>query len=134
MSETWHLAEINIGKMLGAKGDPAVQGFYDALDEVNALADASPGFIWRFTGEGNDATDVRPSIDPLLLMNMSVWRDAESLFEYVYRSSHTRVMAQRRNWFERFEGAYMALWWIPVGTIPTVSDGLSRLWLSLIHI
>ena len=128
MSSDWHLAEINIGKMLGQKGDPVVQGFYDALEQVNALADASPGFVWRFTGEGDDATDVRPSVDPLLLMNMSVWADAESLFDFVYRSSHTPAMSQRRNWFERFEGSYMALWWIPAGTIPTVNDGLSRLW------
>jgi hypothetical protein len=128
MSDLWHLAQINIGKMLGPRGDPIVQGFYDALDEVNALADASPGFVWRFTGEGNNATGVQPTVDPLLLMNMSVWEDAEALFEFVYRSSHTPVMSQRRNWFERFEGSYMALWWIPAGTIPTVSDGLSRLW------
>jgi hypothetical protein len=128
MSDAWHLAQINVGRMFGVKGDPAVQGFYDALDEVNALADASPGFVWRFTGDGNDATDVQPTVDPLLLMNMSVWADAESLFDFVYRSSHTPIMSQRRNWFERFDGAFMALWWIPAGTIPTVNDGLSRLW------
>jgi hypothetical protein len=112
MSDAWHLAQINVGRMFGVKGDPVVQGFYDALDEVNALADASPGFVWRFTGDGNDATDVQPTVDPLLLMNMSVWADAESLFDFVYRSSHTPIMSQRRNWFERFDGAYMALWWI----------------------
>src|SRR5205085_11480134 len=67
MSDAWHLAQINVGRMFGVKGDTVVQGFYDALDEVNALADASPGFVWRFTGEGNDATDVQPTVDPLLL-------------------------------------------------------------------
>ncbi len=69
------------------------------------------------------------SPDALLAANMSVWRDAESLFEFVYRSAHTPVMARRRDYFERFEGAYQALWWIPAGTIPTVQDGLARLWL-----
>jgi Domain of unknown function (DUF3291) len=129
MSDAWHLAQINIGKMLGARGDPVVQGFYDELDRVNALADTSPGFVWRLVGEaGKNATDIQPTADPLLLMNMSVWTDAESLFEFVYRTSHTPIMAQRRSWFERFEGAYMALWWIPAGTIPTINDGLSRLW------
>ena len=129
MTQAWHLAQINIGHMLGPRGDPVVQGFYDALDEVNALADASPGFVWRLVGEeGANATDIQPTADPLLLMNMSVWTDAESLFDFVYRTAHTPVMAQRRNWFERFDGAFMALWWIPAGTIPTVNDGLSRLW------
>jgi hypothetical protein len=129
MSHDWHLAQINIGRMLGMRGDPVVQGFYDALDEVNALADASPGFVWRLVGEeGANATDIQPTADPLLLMNMSVWTDAESLFDFVYRTAHTPVMAQRRNWVERFDGVFMALWWIPAGTIPTVNDGLSRLW------
>jgi hypothetical protein len=61
-------------------------------------------------------------------MNMSVWTDAESLFDFIYRSTHTPVMSQRRNWFDRFDGAYMALWWIPAGTRPTINDGFSRLW------
>jgi hypothetical protein len=129
MTQPWHLAQINIGRMLGPRGDPVVQGFYDALDDVNALADASPGFVWRLVGEeGANATDIQATADPLLLINMSVWIDAESLFDFVYRTAHTPVMAQRRNWFERFDGAFMALWWIPAGTIPTVNDGLSRLW------
>jgi len=128
MSGAWHLAQINVGNMVAAQGDPAVQGFFDALDQVNALAEASPGFVWRLTGEGNSATDIQPTVDPLLLMNMSVWTDAESLFDFVYRTSHTPVMAKRRDWFERFDGAFKALWWIPAGTIPTINDGLSRLW------
>ena len=127
--ESWHLAQINVGRMLGPKGDPLVQPFFDALDEVNALADVSPGFVWRLVGEeGADATDILATADPLLLLNMSVWTDADSLFAYVYRSAHTPVMARRRNWFDRFEGAHMALWWVPAGTIPTVNDGLAKLW------
>src|SRR4029450_7539781 len=103
-------------------GDPRVQPFFDALDRVNALADASPGFVWRLTGEGNDATDIQPTVDPLLLINMSVWEAAEALFEFVHRSGHTPVMGKRRDWFEWFDGAYMALWWVAAGTVPTISD------------
>lgn len=125
----WQLAQINVGRLVAPQGDPAVQPFFDALDAVNALADASPGFVWRLVGEeGANATDIQPTADPRMIVNMSVWDDAESLFEFVYRSAHTPVMAQRRQWFERFDGAYMALWWIPAGTVPTVNDGLSRLW------
>jgi hypothetical protein len=95
---------------------------------VNALAEASPGFVWRLKGEGNSATDLQPTTDPLVIPNMSVWEDAESLHQYVYRSAHTEVMIRRREFFERFDGAFQALWWVPAGTIPTVNDGLSRLW------
>jgi len=128
MSNGWHLAQVNIGRLVAPRGDPRVQPFFDALDEVNALAEQSPGFVWRLTGEGNNATDILPTADPLLLINMSVWEDAESLFQFVYRSAHTPVMVRRREFFERFEGSYQALWWIEVGTTPTINDALSRLW------
>jgi hypothetical protein len=71
---------------------------------------------------------VQTTADPLFLVNMSVWADAESLFEFVYRSAHTPEMARRREYFERFESAYQALWWVPAGHIPSVDEGLSRLW------
>ncbi|WP_070154251.1 DUF3291 domain-containing protein [Sphingobium phenoxybenzoativorans] len=127
--QDYHLAQVNIGRLVAPKGDPRVQPFFDALDRINALAEASPGFIWRLKDEGGNATDIQYSPDPLLIPNMSVWADAESLFDFVYRSAHTPVMARRREFFERFRGAYQALWWIPAGTVPTVNDALSRLWL-----
>lgn len=128
-STGWHLAQVNIGRLVAPEGDPRVQPFFDALDRINALAEESPGFVWRLKGDGNNATDLQPTPDPLLIPNMSVWTDAEALFAFVYRSSHTPVMARRREFFSRFEGAYQALWWIPAGDIPTVSDALSRLWM-----
>ena len=125
----FELAQVNVGRMLAPKGDPAVQGFFDALDRINAAAEAHPGFVWRMVDDdGADATDIHPTIDPLLLINMSVWRDAESLFDYVYRSDHTPVMAQRKHWFERFDGAYQALWWVPAGHRPSVEEALAKLW------
>ncbi|MEJ2407984.1 MAG: DUF3291 domain-containing protein [Novosphingobium sp.] len=129
MTQGWHLAQINIARLVAPEGDPRVQPFFDALERVNALADQSTGFIWRLQDESGRATDVRATPDPRLIVNMSVWADADSLFEFVYRSAHTPVMARRREYFERFDGVYQALWWIPAGTTPSVSDGLSRLWL-----
>ena len=128
MADCWNLAQINIGRLVAPQGDPRVQPFFDALDRVNALAEQSPGFVWRLTGDGNNATDIHPTADPLLIPNMSVWTDAESLFAFVYRSNHTEVMIRRREFFERFDGAFQVLWWIEAGRIPTVNDGLSRLW------
>ena len=129
MTEGWHLAQVNIGRLAAPADDPQVAGFFAALDRINALAEASPGFVWRLTGEGNSATDLQPTPDPRVIVNMSVWSDPESLFEFVYRSAHTPVMAQRRGWFDRFDGAFQALWWIPAGSLPTVDDALARLWL-----
>ena len=128
MSQDWHLAQINVGRLVAPQGDARVQPFFDALDAINALADASPGFVWRLQDEGGNATAIQVSPDPLFILNMSVWTDAETLFAFVYRSAHTPVMARRREYFDRFDGAYQALWWVPAGTLPTINDGLSRLW------
>lgn len=131
MNETWHLAQINVGRLLAPQGDPAVQPFFDALDRINALAAASPGFVWLLKGEGGSAsaTSIQVSPDPLFIVNMSVWTDPDSLFAYVYRSAHTLEMARRREYFGRWEGAYQALWWVPAGKVPDTNEGLSRLWL-----
>ena len=109
--------------------DPRVVPFFEALDRVNALADVSPGFIWRLQDDSGNATAIQYSPDPLLAINMSVWTDAKALFAFVYRSAHAPEMARRREYFSRYDGAYQALWWIQAGTIPTVNDALSRLWL-----
>jgi hypothetical protein len=124
----WHLAQINVGRLVAPEGDPRVRPFFDALDRVNALAEASPGFVWRLQGEGNSATDLRPTADPLFIVNMSVWTDADALFAFVYRSAHTPEMARRREYFDRFDGAYQALWWVSAAHRPSVDEGLSRLW------
>ena len=125
----WRLAQINIGRLVAPRGDTRVQPFFDALDRVNALADRSPGFVWRLQDETGNAMGISYAPDPLLAVNMSVWEDADALFDFVYRSAHTPEMARRQEYFERFDGAYQALWWIAAGTIPSVNDGLSRLWM-----
>jgi hypothetical protein len=129
----WHLAQANIGRLVAPAGDPRVAPFFAELDRINALAEASPGFVWRLTGDGNDAMDVRPTPDPLVAINMSVWEDPDSLFAFVYRSAHTPVMAQRRSWFAQWDGPYQALWWIPAGHIPSVDEALGKLWLLERH-
>jgi heme-degrading monooxygenase HmoA len=123
----YHLAQINVGRFLYERGDPANADFMNALDPVNAHAEAAPGFIWRLIGDGNDATDLVPDeSDPQLLVNMSVWRDVEALAAFVYRQSdHLAFMRRRKEWFEKIE-VFMALWWVPVGHIPTVAEGMAR--------
>ena len=128
MSDAWHIAQINVGRLAAPAGDPRVQPFFDALDRINALADRSPGFVWRLQDEGGNATSIQVSPDPLFIVNISVWTDPDSLFAFVYRSAHTPEMGRRREYFSRFDGAYQALWWVPAGSIPTINDGLSRLW------
>jgi hypothetical protein len=124
----WQLAQINVGRLVAPRGDAGVAPFFEALDRINALADAAPGFVWRLQDEAGNATGLRPTDDPLFIVNMSVWANAEALFAFVYRSGHAPEMARRREYFERFEGAYQALWWVPAGHVPSIDEGLARLW------
>lgn len=124
----WRLAQINIATLLAPEGDARVQPFFDALARINSLAEAAPGFVWRLQGEGGDATDLQVTVDPLLIVNLSVWTDVEALFQFVYQSAHTPVMARRREFFTRPEAAHQALWWVPAGHVPSIEEGLARLW------
>jgi Domain of unknown function (DUF3291) len=123
----YHLAQINVGRFLYERGDPANADFMNALDPVNAHAEAAAGFIWRLIGDGNDATDLVPDeSDPQLLVNMSVWRDVDALASFVYRQSdHLAFMRRRKEWFEKIE-VFMALWWVPADHIPTVAEGMEK--------
>jgi hypothetical protein len=123
----FHLAQINVARALAPLDDPQLAGFVARLDDINALADASPGFVWRLQGDSGNATDIKVSEDPNVIVNMSVWEGLDSLFAYVYRSDHLQVMSRRRQWFEKPAGAFMALWWLPAGTLPSVEEGIERI-------
>jgi hypothetical protein len=123
----WHLAQMNVGRLRAPVDHPMIADFKANLDRINALADGQPGFVWRLTGEGDNAADIRPDADDdLLAMNMSVWTDPDSLAAFVYRTAHREVMRRRREWFEAME-TYMCLWWVPVGHTPTIEEGLAKL-------
>ena len=125
---TWHLAQLNIGRLLAEVDDPSVADFMDNLDAINALAEATPGFVWRLQTDEGNATAIRAfSDDPLMVLNLSVWESIESLADFAYRSAHTPFLRRRGEWFERLGEAYLVLWWIPAGTVPTVEEALDRL-------
>jgi len=126
-SITHHIAQINIGRMRAPLESPIMADFAAQLDAINALAEGSPGFVWRLTGAGNDATSLRPFEDNFIIVNMSVWESLDGLRAYVYKSAHTAAMRRRREWFEQFDGAYVALWWVEAGHIPTVGEAKERL-------
>jgi len=124
----YHVAQINIGRAKGPVEDPMMAGFMTRLDDLNALADRSPGFVWRLqTLEGN-ATYFRPyEHDNRILLNMSVWETIDALRHYVYKTAHAEMLRHREEWFERFAGIYLALWWVPVGHIPGIDEAKKRL-------
>jgi len=123
----YELAQLNIGIIRGPMDSPIMADFAANLERINAVADHSPGFVWRLQSEEGDATSIRPFENENQLVNMSVWRDVESLNEYVYSSAHVEVMRRRREWFERMQEAFLVLWWVPEGHRPSVSEAIAKL-------
>ena len=123
----WHLAQVNIATMRAPLEDPLMQRFVDQIDFINALADRSPGFVWRLQTEEGDATAVRAYDDACILFNLSVWESIGALHDYVYRSAHLEVLKDRKQWFEPMQQRHMALWWVPAGHLPSVEEARDRL-------
>lgn len=123
----YQLAQINIGRMLGPIDSPVMKDFVSNLDPVNALAENSPGFVWRLKSDNNNATSIRIFDDDFLIVNMSVWKDMKALFDFVYKSAHVDIFKRRKEWFQKMGSMHMALWYIPAGKMPTVEEALERL-------
>lgn len=127
MTNKYHLAQLNIGKTAGPMDSPIMEGFAARLDEINAQADVADGFVWRLQTEDGNATSIHAFDDPLLLVNMSVWESIEALHAYTYRTDHRELLRDRAEWFERYDGPYLVLWWVPAGHTPTVEEAQERL-------
>jgi len=120
------LAEINIATLVAPMDDPLIDDFRNALDEVNALAEASPGFVWRLQTEDGNATAIQAFANPLTIVNLSVWESVDALRGFVFDGLHRSFLRRRREWFETAERT-TALWWVPAGARPTVDDATARL-------
>lgn len=126
-SMQYYLAQVNIAKMLAPIDSPLMADFVANLDRINALAESSDGFIWRLKTEGNNATDIKVYDDDFIIVNMSVWRDIDSLFAFTYHSSHTEIFKRRREWFEKMSDMYMCLWYVEENKMPTPQDAVDKL-------
>ena len=123
----YHLAQINIARLVAPLDDPKIAEFVALLEPINALADDTPGFVWRLKSETGNATDIAYNDDPFVIVNMSVWESLDALRTYAYKSDHAKVFRDRAKWFEKPEKPSYCLWWIPLGHIPSVAEGRERL-------
>ena len=123
----YNLAQVNIARMRAPLDDPIMSGFVARLDEINAVADRSPGFVWRLQTDAGNATYLRPYDDDRILFNFSIWESVDALRAYVYKSAHAELLRQRREWFEQFRGMFLAMWWVPRGYIPSIDEAKKRL-------
>jgi hypothetical protein len=122
----YELAQLNVAVMREPLESPGMADFVANLARINALAEDSAGFVWRLQTEDGDATAMRP-MGADTLINISVWRDADSLNEYVYKSAHAEIMRRRKEWFERMREAHVVLWWVRRGHRPGTAEAIERL-------
>lgn len=122
-----HIAELNIARAVGPMDSRAMADFVANLDRINAIGDASPGFVWRLQDESGAATLIRAFEDPAIIVNLTVWASIEALRAYAYRSDHVEVLRRRREWFVPLDGPSLVLWWVPTGHRPTVAEARGRL-------
>ena len=129
----FHLAQINVGRLLVPINDARIAGFVAGLEPINRLAEASPGYVWRLQSDEGNATSIHLTDDPLFIINLTVWESIEALRAFTYTTAHVEALRQRRDWFERHVEAHLALWWIEAGSLPTTSDALERVALLRRH-
>ena len=122
-----HLAQLNVGRLRAPMDDPAIDDFRENLAPVNALAEASPGFVWRLQDDSGNATGIKPYGDDLEIVNLTVWTSIEALADFTFRTGHAAFLRRRREFFEAPTAPILCLWWIPDGSIPTVDEAIDRL-------
>lgn len=122
----YHLAQINIARAIAPLDSPQLTDFMVNLDRINQLAEQSPGFVWRLQSDEGDATSFT-IFDDKTIPNLTVWKNIESLHHYVYKTDHIHIMKRRKEWFEPMQEAFLALWWIPAGHIPSLYEAQLKL-------
>ncbi|MFO6464954.1 DUF3291 domain-containing protein [Jannaschia sp. KMU-145] len=122
-----NLAQLNVGYARYALDDDRIAPFMDNLDRINALAERSPGFVWRMQSDGGNATDISVPDDPDMISNLSVWTDVESLGAYVFNTVHARFYDRGTDWFETMTKPHFVMWHVPDGHRPSLVEAMDRL-------
>lgn len=122
-----HLAQLNFATAIADLDDPVMAGFVDSLAAVNAIAEKSPGFVWRLKDRQDEAAAMAILGDPRETFTLSLWESAADLEFFAWNTVHRRFMKSRRKWFLPPASAFLVMWWLPAGAIPTFTDALARL-------
>lgn len=122
-----HLAELNIARLKYPLDDPRVADFADNLDRVNGIADKLPGFVWRLKDDGGNATAIRITDDPFVIVNLTVWDSVQALETFVFCTVHGQFYKRRAEWFEVMEKPAVVMWRVEAGHRPSLAEAAQRL-------
>ena len=133
MNQKFHLAQLNIASAKADSESETMRGFYDRIDEIHDLAEKAPGYIWRYDDEEGDDIAERVFGNPLMLVNLTLWDDIDSLRHFVYKTTHKELIQGRSNWFNKMPEMHQVIWWVPEGHIPKVQEAKDKLELLREH-
>jgi hypothetical protein len=122
-----HLAQLNVARALDDLDSSRLSDFMAALDRVNAVAERSPGFVWRLKDEGGNATAIKASNDARFIVNLSVWETPAHLEHFVWSTIHKRVYEKKSKWFEAMTTPSFVMWWVPIGVRATINEAMAKL-------
>ena len=126
----YHLAELNVGRLLAPTDDPRVAEFMAALDRVNGMGKRMPGFVWMMEGSGEPGTgntEAKLKGDAQCVSNLTVWENVATLENFVWNTVHRTFYERRQEWFEVLGKMHFVMWWVPVGHQPTLDEALVKL-------
>ena len=126
-NHSWNLAQVNIARMRAPLDDPIMTDFVNNLDRINALAEQSEGFVWRLVDDTNNATSIKILNDDFLIVNMSVWKSMDDLFNFTYKTAHIEIFKRKKDWFTKLSDAHLACWYVPKSYVPSIADAEDRL-------
>ncbi len=128
MTENTHIAELNVAYPKYDVNDRRFAGFINNLDRINALAERSPGFVWRLKDdEAGNAMDMQVDDDPALIPNLSVWETVEDLERFTFGTVHAQIYKLRENWFTPMQERHFVMWRVPAGYQPTLEEAMAKL-------
>lgn len=131
MALATQVAHLNVARLRQPPGDPRVAGFIDNVPKVNAIAERSPGYVWRYSDE---ALSVVEGVayqglagDPKLAISLSVWESVDHLWQFVNKTVHGSFLRHRAEWFEPYDGPNYVIWNHASDTPPHIDEGWARL-------
>lgn len=128
-ADPFYIAEFNISCLKAPLDSPLMMEFVDFLNPVNRYAEESPGFLWRLMAQDGQASSYLPPAyeDQMIVTNLTVWQDIDSLRNFVYQTVHVYFLHNRKKWFEQEIETQVVLWWIGKNHIPTIEEGKEKL-------
>ncbi|MGL4404995.1 MAG: DUF3291 domain-containing protein [Notoacmeibacter sp.] len=120
------IAQLNFSVWKIDDTSDAAAPFNDNLARMNALAERSEGFIWRFKDE-NNTTGITVLGGPETILTLSVWQSAKHLEAFAFNTVHRKIYERKAEWFAKLQSHHLVMWNIEAGHLPTLDEAKERL-------